>query len=47
MKTAFDNVPIHIPADYMHAFDALTYGNCDNVSGHTLDRVCARDRRGW
>lgn len=40
MKTAFDNVPIHIPGEYMHAFDALTYGNCDNVSGHALDRVC-------
>lgn len=41
MKTAFDGVPIHIPARYMHVFDRLTYGNCDNVSGHALDRVCA------
>jgi NADPH-dependent glutamate synthase beta subunit-like oxidoreductase/dihydroorotate dehydrogenase/Pyruvate/2-oxoacid:ferredoxin oxidoreductase delta subunit len=40
MKTAFDNVPIHIPAAYMHAFGPRTYGNCDNVSGHGLDRVC-------
>jgi NADPH-dependent glutamate synthase beta subunit-like oxidoreductase/dihydroorotate dehydrogenase/Pyruvate/2-oxoacid:ferredoxin oxidoreductase delta subunit len=40
MKTAFDNVPIHIPAGYMFTFDALTYGNSDNVSGHSLDRVC-------
>ncbi|HNY92716.1 MAG TPA: FAD-dependent oxidoreductase [bacterium] len=40
MKTAFDGVPIHIPARYMHAFDEKTYGNCDNVSGHPLDRVC-------
>ncbi len=40
MKTAFDGVPIHIPADYMHAFDDCTYGNCDNVSGHPLARVC-------
>lgn len=39
MKTAFDNVPIHIPGEYMHAFSDLTYGNCDNVSGHALDRV--------
>jgi NADPH-dependent glutamate synthase beta subunit-like oxidoreductase/dihydroorotate dehydrogenase/Pyruvate/2-oxoacid:ferredoxin oxidoreductase delta subunit len=39
MKTAFDNVPIHIPGGYMHAFNDLTYGNCDNVSGHPLDRV--------
>ncbi|MCU0276287.1 MAG: FAD-dependent oxidoreductase [Acidobacteria bacterium] len=40
MKTAFDSIPIHIPGEYMHAFDPLTYGNCDNVSGHALDRVC-------
>jgi NADPH-dependent glutamate synthase beta subunit-like oxidoreductase/dihydroorotate dehydrogenase len=40
MKTAFDNVPIHIPADYMIAFDQETWGNCDNVSGHPLARVC-------
>lgn len=40
MKTAFDGVPIHIPADYMYAFDQSTWGNCDNVSGHALERVC-------
>jgi NADPH-dependent glutamate synthase beta subunit-like oxidoreductase/dihydroorotate dehydrogenase/NAD-dependent dihydropyrimidine dehydrogenase PreA subunit len=40
LKTAFDNVPIRIPDGYMHAFNPLTYGNCDNVSGHSLDRVC-------
>ena len=40
MKTAFDNVPIHIPAEYMFTFDPYTYGNSDNVSGHPLDRVC-------
>jgi dihydropyrimidine dehydrogenase (NAD+) subunit PreA len=40
MKTSFDNVPIHIPGGYMHAFDEDTWGNCDNVSGHPLDRVC-------
>lgn len=40
MKTAFDNVPIHIPSEYMFAFSPLTYANCDNVSGHPLDRVC-------
>jgi dihydroorotate dehydrogenase/Pyruvate/2-oxoacid:ferredoxin oxidoreductase delta subunit len=40
MKTAFDNVPIHIPSEYMFTFNALTYGNADNVSGHPLDRVC-------
>jgi dihydropyrimidine dehydrogenase (NAD+) subunit PreT len=40
MKTAFDNVPIHIPGEYMFTFNALTYGNADNVSGHPLDRIC-------
>ncbi len=39
MKTAFDNVPIHIPSEYMYAFSRSTYANCDNVSGHPLDRV--------
>jgi dihydropyrimidine dehydrogenase (NAD+) subunit PreT len=41
MKTAFDNVPIHIPGEYMFCFNSLTYGNADNVSGHSLDRVCS------
>ena len=40
IKTAFDNVPIHIPSEYMFTFGPSTYGNCDNVSGHPLDRVC-------
>ena len=40
MKTAFDNVPIHIPGGYMFTFGPYTYANADNVSGHTLDRVC-------
>jgi dihydropyrimidine dehydrogenase (NAD+) subunit PreT len=40
MKTAFDNVPIHIPSEYMFTFNSLTYANADNVSGHSLDRVC-------
>ena len=40
MKTAFDNVPIHIPGEYMFTFDQYTYANADNVSGHPLDRVC-------
>ncbi len=40
MKTSFDSVDIHIPGEYMHQFDSLTYGNCDNVSGHPLSRVC-------
>jgi len=40
LKTAFDGVPIHIPSDYMFVLGRGTYGNCDNVSGHALDRVC-------
>jgi len=40
LKTAFDGVPIHIPAEYMFVLGPRTYGNCDNVSGHALDRVC-------
>jgi glutamate synthase (NADPH/NADH) small chain len=40
MKTAFDNVPIHIPGEYMFTFNQYTYANADNVSGHPLDRVC-------
>lgn len=40
MKTAFDDVPIHIPSEYMFAITQSTYGNCDNVSGHSLTRVC-------
>jgi len=40
IKTAFDNLPIHIPSEYMFTFGTYTYGNCDNVSGHSLDRVC-------
>jgi dihydropyrimidine dehydrogenase (NAD+) subunit PreA len=40
MKTAFDNVDIHIPGEYMIVFNEHTYGNCDNVSEHTIDRVC-------
>jgi NADPH-dependent glutamate synthase beta subunit-like oxidoreductase/dihydroorotate dehydrogenase/Pyruvate/2-oxoacid:ferredoxin oxidoreductase delta subunit len=45
MKTAFDNLPIHIPAAYMTCFDDTTWGNCDNVSDHPIDRVCAEVRR--
>jgi len=40
MKTAFDNIPIHIPAEYMFVYNGDTYANCDNVSGHSLDRMC-------
>ena len=40
MKTSFDRVPIHIPGEYMFVLEPSTFGNCDNVSGHSLDRVC-------
>ena len=39
MKTSFDNVPIHVPSEYMFVIGCSTYGNCDNVSGHPLNRV--------
>jgi len=45
MKTAFDNLPIHIPAAYMTCFDESTWGNCDNVSEHPIDRVCKEVKR--
>jgi dihydropyrimidine dehydrogenase (NAD+) subunit PreA len=45
MKTAFDGVPVHIPARYMFAFDKTTFANCDNVSGHALERVCREVER--
>jgi NADPH-dependent glutamate synthase beta subunit-like oxidoreductase/dihydroorotate dehydrogenase/Pyruvate/2-oxoacid:ferredoxin oxidoreductase delta subunit len=45
MKTAFDNIPIHIPNNYMFNFGTETYGNCDNVSGHSLDRVAGELER--
>jgi NADPH-dependent glutamate synthase beta subunit-like oxidoreductase/dihydroorotate dehydrogenase len=45
LKTAFDGVPIHIPSEYMVSFGRTTFGNCDNVSGHTLDRVCREVER--
>jgi dihydropyrimidine dehydrogenase (NAD+) subunit PreA len=45
MKTAFDALPIHIPSRYMFAFDAATFANCDNVSGHPLERVCREVER--
>ena len=45
MKTAFDGVEVHIPSRYMFAFDKTTFANCDNVSGHALDRVCREVER--
>ncbi len=45
MKTAFDNLDIHIPGEYMFVFNPDTYGNCDNVSEHPLDRVCGEVQR--
>ncbi|RLB63220.1 MAG: dihydropyrimidine dehydrogenase [Deltaproteobacteria bacterium] len=40
MKTAFDGLDIHIPSEYMFSFSSRTWANCDNVSGHSLSRVC-------
>lgn len=42
MKTAFDNLDIHIPGEYMFSWGdkKKTFANCDNVSEHPLDRVC-------
>ncbi|MBU1695235.1 MAG: FAD-dependent oxidoreductase [Verrucomicrobia bacterium] len=45
MKTAFDNLPVHIPAAYMVCFNETTWGNCDNVSDHVIDRVCGEMKR--
>ena len=45
MKTAFDDVPVHIPGGYMVVFGKSTYGNFDNVSGHPLRRVAGELRR--
>jgi hypothetical protein len=45
LKTSFASGPIHIPGEYMHAFNDTTYGNCDNVSGHLLDRVCGEIKK--
>ncbi len=45
MKTAFDGLDIHIPSEYMFQITPLTYANCDNVSGHPLDRVCAEIKK--
>jgi len=39
MKTAFDGEFILIPNEYMTKFNNTTFGNCDNVSEHPLDRV--------
>ncbi|MDY0152467.1 MAG: FAD-dependent oxidoreductase [Candidatus Cloacimonas sp.] len=42
MKTSFDNLDIHIPAEYMFTWGdkKKTFANCDNVSDHPLDRAC-------
>lgn len=45
MKTCFDDVPIHIPGEYMFQITKDTYANCDNVSGHSMNRVCDEVRR--
>ncbi len=39
MKTVFDGLDIHIPSEYMFKITNDTYANCDNVSGHPLERA--------
>ncbi len=39
MKTVFDGLDIHIPGEYMFKITNDTYANCDNVSGHPLERA--------
>ena len=41
MKTVFDGLDIHIPSEYMFKMTEDTYANCDNVSGHTLERTAS------
>ncbi len=41
MKTAFDDLDIHIPHDYMFKLNDDTYANCDNVSEIPLKQVLA------
>ncbi len=45
MKTAFDDLDIHIPHDYMFEFNQETYANCDNVSEVPLRKVIDNARR--
>ncbi|MBD3224204.1 MAG: NAD(P)-binding protein [Caldithrix sp.] len=40
MKTAFDDLKVHIPSEYMFVLNGQTFANCDNVSDHPLERVC-------
>lgn len=47
MKTAFDNLDIHIPNEYMYVWGegGKTFANFDNVSEHPLDLVCEELKR--
>ncbi len=45
MKTAFDDLDIHIPHDYMFEFNSETYANCDNVSEVPLRKVIDNAQR--
>lgn len=45
MKTAFDDLDIHIPHDYMFKFNEDTYANCDNVSEVPLRQVIANAKK--
>ena len=45
LKTAFHNIPVKTPAEYMYCADPLSYANCDSVSARTLEQLCADIRR--
>jgi len=45
MKTAFDDLDIHIPHDYMFRFNEDTYANCDNVSEVPLRKAIENAKR--
>lgn len=45
LKTAFNDLDIHIPSEYMYLVNKDTYANCDNVSEHSLKRVCSEIKK--
>jgi dihydropyrimidine dehydrogenase (NAD+) subunit PreA len=40
LKTAFHEIPVKTPAEYMYCADEMSYANCDSVSARTLDMLC-------
>lgn len=45
LKTAFHEIPIKTPAEYMYCADEMSFANCDSVSARTLDMLCDDVRR--